>query len=127
MAVDHVLRMLMEMQLIKIVGRSELPGRPMLYGTTTLFLEHFGLKNVKELPGITELARMDAMRKPPEHSVEASQIEPVDGEDVAGQEPSVPNKADQSDPPDLSDLPGDDSKDEFEDEADDDEDEDEEE
>ncbi len=60
--VDHVLRMLMEMQLIKIVGRSELPGRPMLYGTTQVFLEHFGLKSVKDLPGIGELARMDAQR-----------------------------------------------------------------
>lgn len=66
-AVDHVIRMLMEMQLIRIVGRSELPGRPMLYGTTALFLEHFGLKDVKELPGINELARMDAMRKKQEH------------------------------------------------------------
>jgi segregation and condensation protein B len=62
-AVDYVVRMLMEMQLIRIVGRSELPGRPMLYGTTALFLEHFGLKDVKDLPGINELARMDAMRK----------------------------------------------------------------
>ena len=62
-AVDHVIRMLMEMQLIKIVGRSELPGRPMLYGTTALFLEHFGLKEVKDLPGIAELSRMDALRQ----------------------------------------------------------------
>lgn len=67
-AVDHVIRMLMEMQLIRIVGRSELPGRPMLYGTTALFLEHFGLKDVKELPGINELARMDAMRKKQEEA-----------------------------------------------------------
>jgi segregation and condensation protein B len=62
-AVDHVIRMLMEMQLIKIVGRSELPGRPMLYGTTALFLEHFGLKELKELPGIEEMARMEAFRQ----------------------------------------------------------------
>ncbi len=62
-AVDHVIRMLMEMQLIKIVGRSELPGRPMLYGTTALFLEHFGLKELNELPGIEEMARMEALRQ----------------------------------------------------------------
>ncbi len=62
-AVDHVIRMLMEMQLIRIVGRSELPGRPMLYGTTSLFLEHFGMKDVKDLPGIQELARLDAARQ----------------------------------------------------------------
>ena len=62
-AVDHVIRMLMEMQLIRIVGRSELPGRPMLYGTSGMFLDHFGLKNVKDLPGIQELARLDAARQ----------------------------------------------------------------
>ena len=39
----------MEMGLVKIAGRSELPGRPFLYGTTQTFLEHFGLKHLKEL------------------------------------------------------------------------------
>ena len=52
--VDHVLRSLMEAQLVRIVGRSELPGRPLLYGTTKLFLDHFGLKDVRELPGIEQ-------------------------------------------------------------------------
>jgi segregation and condensation protein B len=71
-AVDHVIRMLMEMQLIKITGRSELPGRPMLYGTTALFLEHFGLKELKELPGIAEMARMEAMRQKQEQVKQAA-------------------------------------------------------
>lgn len=47
--VDHIVKALMEMRLIRIVGRSELPGRPFLYGTTTSFLEHFGLRNLDEL------------------------------------------------------------------------------
>jgi segregation and condensation protein B len=47
--VDHVIRALMEMQLVKIVGRSEMPGRPFLYGTTHVFLEHFGLRSLEEL------------------------------------------------------------------------------
>jgi len=55
-AVDHVVKLLMELHLIRIVGRSELPGRPFLYGTTQNFLDHFGLKNLKDLeqmaPGI---------------------------------------------------------------------------
>ena len=55
--VDHVIRGLMELQLIRIAGRSDLPGRPMLYGTTKLFLDHFGLADLKELPGIEQLAR----------------------------------------------------------------------
>jgi segregation and condensation protein B len=77
--VDHVLRMLMEMQLIKIVGRSELPGRPMLYGTTQLFLEHFGLKDIKQLPGIEELARMEVQKRKetPAPVQEAAPTEPV--------------------------------------------------
>jgi len=61
-AVDHVLRALMEMQLIRIVGRSDVPGRPFMYGTTQLFLEHFGLKKVDELPGIEQLSRAEADR-----------------------------------------------------------------
>lgn len=46
---DHTVRALLELNLIRTVGRSELPGRPFLYGTTTTFLEHFGLKNIKDL------------------------------------------------------------------------------
>lgn len=58
-SVDYVVRNLMELQLVRIVGRSELPGKPLLYGTTQRFLEHFGLKDLQELPGIAELARRD--------------------------------------------------------------------
>ena len=47
--VDHLIKTLMELHLIRIVGRSELPGRPFLYGTTPTFLEHFGLRNLQEL------------------------------------------------------------------------------
>jgi segregation and condensation protein B len=54
-SVDHVVRSLLEMQLVRIVGRSELPGRPFLYGTTQLFFEHFGLKSMDELNEIEPL------------------------------------------------------------------------
>ena len=47
--VDHIVKALMELHLIRIVGRSDLPGRPFLYGTTSTFLDHFGLKNLNEL------------------------------------------------------------------------------
>lgn len=119
-AVDHVIRMLMEMQLIKIVGRSELPGRPMLYGTTALFLDHFGLKDVKELPGINELARMDAMRKKQEQAVATPVIEGDDAIQGDSMEPT--------NPPDPADDGEADDEDEFdEDDEDEDEDEDDEE
>ena len=47
--VDHILKALMELHLVRIVGRSDLPGRPFLYGTTASFLDHFGLKNLSDL------------------------------------------------------------------------------
>ncbi len=51
-AVGHVLRALIELRLVRIAGRSDLPGRPFLYGTTTSFLEHFGLKKLSDLAEI---------------------------------------------------------------------------
>ena len=39
----------MDLQLIRLVGRSELPGHPFLYGTTQIFLDHFGLANLQQL------------------------------------------------------------------------------
>jgi segregation and condensation protein B len=126
-AVDHVIRMLMEMQLIKIVGRSELPGRPMLYGTTALFLEHFGLKDVKELPGISELSRMDALRQKQEdnNKAAAATVAPAVEvpKDEKGTTAEAEDSSDSSDPSDPSDL-SDDDDDEDDDEEDDDDDED---
>lgn len=46
-----VIQSLLERQLIESVGRMEAPGRPTLYGITTYFLKHFGLRDLKELPG----------------------------------------------------------------------------
>lgn len=43
------LKTLMDLGLIRLVGKSELPGHPFLYGTTALFLEHFGLANLQQL------------------------------------------------------------------------------
>lgn len=69
-AVDAIIRNLMELQLIKIVGRSELPGRPWLFGTTQKFLESFGLKNMEDLPSIQELKRIQAEQE--ERDIEAA-------------------------------------------------------
>ena len=43
------IKTLMDMQLIRLVGKSELPGHPFLYGTTPIFLEHFGLASLQQL------------------------------------------------------------------------------
>ncbi len=55
-AVGSVLKSLHERNLIDVVGRSEGIGRPLLYGTTPLFLEQFGLRHLEELPRADELA-----------------------------------------------------------------------
>jgi segregation and condensation protein B len=64
-AVDGVVATLLERKVIRIAGRSEQPGRPLLYETTPLFLELFGLKNLDELPNADELRRL----QPPEPHV----------------------------------------------------------
>ncbi len=56
-SVDAVLRKLIDMQLVRVVRRSELPGRPWLFGTTQKFLEHFGINTIDDLPGSSELRR----------------------------------------------------------------------
>jgi segregation and condensation protein B len=56
-SVDAVLRKLIDMQLVRVVRRSELPGRPWLFGTTQRFLEHFGINTIEDLPGSQELKR----------------------------------------------------------------------
>jgi len=53
-----VLKTLLEKRLIRIVGRKEVVGRPILYGTTKEFLLHFGLKDLAELPKIEEFAEV---------------------------------------------------------------------
>jgi len=53
-----VLRQLMERKLIRVLGRKEIPGRPLIYATTRLFLELFGLKDLKDLPSPKEIEEM---------------------------------------------------------------------
>ncbi len=57
--VSGVLQTLVDRGLVRIAGRKEVPGRPFLYETTRLFLEHFGLKDTEELPHISELRAAD--------------------------------------------------------------------
>ncbi len=54
-AVDGVLQKVIDRGLIKIGGRADLPGKPLLYETTDLFLEHFGVKDIDDLPNADEL------------------------------------------------------------------------
>ncbi len=65
-----VLRTLLEKGLIKIMGRREIPGRPLVYGTTQAFLELFHLKSLDDLPTLKEI-------QPPASGKETSKEEPL--------------------------------------------------
>jgi segregation and condensation protein B len=54
--VDRILTRLMEKNLVYEVGRKETPGRPILYGTTSEFLEYFGLENLDKLPELRSVS-----------------------------------------------------------------------
>jgi len=62
-AVDGVMQTLLERNLVEQVGRAEVIGRPMTYGTTNDFLEYFGIKNLDDLPAADELRRI-VVQKP---------------------------------------------------------------
>ena len=72
-ACDGMIQKLLDRDLIRIGGRADLPGRPLLYETTDLFFEHFGIRSIDDLPNAGELRRV----KLPEPQVEAA---PVDAE-----------------------------------------------
>jgi segregation and condensation protein B len=57
-AVDGVMQKLLDGGLIKISGRAEVPGRPLVYVTTQHFMEHFGLRSLDELPNASELRQI---------------------------------------------------------------------
>jgi segregation and condensation protein B len=63
--IDGVLQTLMERGLVKIAGRAEIPGRPLLYETTQFFLDHFGLRNLDALPNVEELRTRHLPVAPP--------------------------------------------------------------
>ena len=81
--IDGVLQTLMERGLVKIAGRAEIPGRPLLYETTQFFLDHFGLRNLDELPNAEELRRrnlpMTRPLTPTESSVSTQPGTPTSG------------------------------------------------
>ena len=89
-AVDAILKNLLDLQLVRVVGRSELPGRPWMFGTTQKFMEHFGLKNLDDLPGTDELRRIEAEQSARYGSGRKGRG--ADGEDAPPQPPEDPNQ-----------------------------------
>ena len=82
--VGGILRTLLEKDLIKIMGRENLPGRPLVYGTTKKFLEVFDLKDIDSLPKLKELKALGVeendLQEQEEGNEEASNEAPGPGE-----------------------------------------------
>ena len=119
------LKTLMDMQLIRLVGKSELPGHPFLYGTTPLFLEHFGLASLQQLNELDPtLQRSNPKKKAEQYKKVEKKVEEVEEvEDV--EEVEEVEKVEKVE--DEEDVFIDDTPDEFDDEDDEDEEEDNEE
>jgi hypothetical protein len=87
-AVDGVMGVLLDRSLVRISGRADVPGRPLLYSTTGYFLEHFGLKSTGELPNADELMRLELPKakiaeEKPAPKGRAKKLEGTEEEDVA--------------------------------------------
>ena len=77
--VDGVIKTLLERDLITIVGRNEnLLGKPLLYGTTQRFLEHFGLRGLDDMPKAAELRLQAAALRTAEQKAEEKKEEPAE-------------------------------------------------
>lgn len=99
--IDAVLQTIMERGLVRIAGRADIPGRPLLYETTQFFLEHFGLRTLDELPNVEELRKrhLPTAPRPPEEAAPAPE-EPApaaEGEAAAPEQPT--NEAEAAFPP----------------------------
>jgi segregation and condensation protein B len=82
--VSGVLRMLMEKDLVRVVGRKDLPGRPLIYGTTKRFLEVFDLKDLSDLPTLEEMQEL--LGEPDVVSEEDQDEAPLFTRGMAGQD-----------------------------------------
>jgi len=88
-AVDGVMQVLLDRGLVKIAGRAEVPGRPLLYSTTAYFLDHFGLKTTDDLPNAGELKRVVL----PKAEVPEEKAKPAEGGEKPAETAEKPAEA----------------------------------
>ena len=107
-AAGEVLRSLMDRQLVKIVGRAEEIGRPMLYGTTKHFLELFGLASLKDLPKVEDLTikQPELTQSPTQDQDQAQALQQAQSSDdpqlESSAEPSTDQTSEEPDAPSAS-------------------------
>ena len=92
--VDGVVESLLEKNLIRIMGRKDAPGRPILYGTTKEFLQYFGLNSLIDLPRLAEVKPDEAATAQPTANPEAAALQtadaPVASDAATEQAPQTP-------------------------------------
>ena len=92
-----VLETLLEKRLVKIAGRKEAPGRPMVYETTAEFLELFGLKDLESLPDLSEFREIErAVEQANTGPVEGIETHPEDSTEMAEPSPHDSEAAEES-------------------------------
>jgi segregation and condensation protein B len=115
-----VLRQLMERKLIRVLGRREIAGRPLIYATTKLFLEMFDLKNLNDLPTPLEIAELgNTLRSPtdagpppaPQDPTTDGRMIETDAQSEKNQTPepestdNIPETGELESTPEIDDLP----------------------
>ncbi len=93
--IGGIMRNLMERRLVKIVGKKDVPGKPMMYGTTPEFLQYFGLKDLSSLPTLKEFQELEAGEEIMEEVPAGEESVDVAGEEGAG-EAALPNTGPQN-------------------------------
>lgn len=94
-SVDGVLQKVIERGLVKIGGRADVPGRPLLYETTDFFLEHFGVRSLDDLPNAGELRNVPLPSAKPEEEEPAEEqleLEPQETAETGAEEDSEDEK-----------------------------------
>ena len=117
-----VLRMLLEKKLIRVLGKKDIPGRPLIYATTKQFLELFGLKDLNDLPSpkeIQELGNFSSLEESPveedEQEIEVNSALVEDGENTDADSaednmmPVVENAAETEEAPEVRGVAEDDT------------------
>ncbi|MDR1305709.1 MAG: SMC-Scp complex subunit ScpB [Verrucomicrobiales bacterium] len=98
-AAGGVLETLVDRGIVRVAGRADVPGRPLIYETTEFFLEHFGLRDLNDLPNVEELKRvkLPEAKKTPEGQAEFidanGKVATVSGEDGEAAQPGPPAPA----------------------------------
>jgi segregation and condensation protein B len=98
-AVDGVMQTLLDRNLVRIAGRSDIAGRPLLYETSQFFMEHFGLKDLDDLPNASELRKIPLPKaEPPKETPAETTTE------TPAEAPAEPAPEEATDNPSASDT-----------------------